>query len=599
MCKGRDRDGLTPVHLAAIKGRVDVLKELINAISISGLVDMMGVGDERLGESILHMCVKHSQLEALKIMVEMIGDRGEDFVNCRDAFGNTILHLAVTDNQIEILQWNPSSLSLGTKKRYLEGHEASVTSPNPSSVKQFRRYRIPVAVAGSIGFPRRMFRRQIRTRRRRPPDPYTSPSAATKHKSSLSPRPPNSKHKSPTGSETAISGSSGSGVKIYKEQITDLLDPKSKKPTDTRRCKNGCLCRKLDRGMCFYYEASCIKVVHYRTVYFLNVWLGTDHLTIQFRYGSKELFADDNDETGKSRQIHYDNAAIDRIDAFVKFTFVDPKDLLYMVILHMVDHSHWKDYSVEPGESKRPFCALLDVGLIQTTTGNRVFGALKRNGYQASGSGRARRDAAARAMQGWHEQRLLRYGLMVKFGKPIIKILRVVNETLDQLVWSAAEHPKRSLLRLELSDSNDKRKALKTIAALPGSRSFDEVRAAGFTEENETLGDIWETVSGSDLVLLLISDSAQVDTSSTEPQLLTCRSPSGNNTTPVGPCRYDSSLGLLTKKFINLIKHEEDGILDLNNAADTLEVSLELGGDAPCIIFDDADLDVAVRGIVS
>lgn len=54
-----------------------------------------------------------------------------------------------------------------------------------------------------------------------------------------------------------------------------------------------------------------------------------------------------------------------------------------------------------------------------------------------------------------------------------------------------------------------------------GSRSFDEARAAGFTEENETLGDIWETVSGSDLVLLLISDSAQVDTS-TEPQLLTC-----------------------------------------------------------------------------
>ncbi|KDO58259.1 hypothetical protein CISIN_1g0127782mg, partial [Citrus sinensis] len=46
----------------------------------------------------------------------------------------------------------------------------------------------------------------------------------------------------------------------------------------------------------------------------------------------------------------------------------------------------------------------------------------------------------------------------------------------------------------------------------------------------------------------------------------------GNNLTPTGPCRYDSSLGLLTKKFINLIKHAEDGILDLNKAADTLEV---------------------------
>ncbi|KAJ1417373.1 hypothetical protein SESBI_16638 [Sesbania bispinosa] len=42
-----------------------------------------------------------------------------------------------------------------------------------------------------------------------------------------------------------------------------------------------------------------------------------------------------------------------------------------------------------------------------------------------------------------------------------------------------------------------------------GSRSFAEARAAGFSEENGTLGDIWETISGSDLVLLLISDSAQ------------------------------------------------------------------------------------------
>ncbi|KAL1544046.1 transcription factor E2FB-like [Salvia divinorum] len=49
-------------------------------------------------------------------------------------------------------------------------------------------------------------------------------------------------------------------------------------------------------------------------------------------------------------------------------------------------------------------------------------------------------------------------------------------------------------------------------------------------------------------------------------------SPSGNNLTPVGSCRYDSSLGLLTKKFINLIKHAENGVLDLNKAADTLEV---------------------------
>lgn len=32
---------------------------------------------------------------------------------------------------------------------------------------------------------------------------------------------------------------------------------------------------------------------------------------------------------------------------------------------------------MEPADSRRPFRALLDVGLVKTTTGNRVFGALK------------------------------------------------------------------------------------------------------------------------------------------------------------------------------------------------------------------------------
>ncbi|XP_074569733.1 ketol-acid reductoisomerase, chloroplastic-like [Curcuma longa] len=49
------------------------------------------------------------------------------------------------------------------------------------------------------------------------------------------------------------------------------------------------------------------------------------------------------------------------------------------------------------------------------------------------------------------------------------------------------------------------------IGLRKGSRSFDEARAAGFTEENGTLGDIWETISSSDLLLLLISDAAQAD----------------------------------------------------------------------------------------
>ncbi|XP_051125232.1 ketol-acid reductoisomerase, chloroplastic [Andrographis paniculata] len=49
------------------------------------------------------------------------------------------------------------------------------------------------------------------------------------------------------------------------------------------------------------------------------------------------------------------------------------------------------------------------------------------------------------------------------------------------------------------------------IGLRKGSKSFEEARNAGFSEENGTLGDIWETISGSDLVLLLISDAAQAD----------------------------------------------------------------------------------------
>ncbi|KAK9129542.1 hypothetical protein Sjap_010029 [Stephania japonica] len=45
-----------------------------------------------------------------------------------------------------------------------------------------------------------------------------------------------------------------------------------------------------------------------------------------------------------------------------------------------------------------------------------------------------------------------------------------------------------------------------------------------------------------------------------------------DSTTQASTCRYDSSLGLLTRKFINLITKTEDGALDLNKTADVLEV---------------------------
>jgi ketol-acid reductoisomerase len=49
------------------------------------------------------------------------------------------------------------------------------------------------------------------------------------------------------------------------------------------------------------------------------------------------------------------------------------------------------------------------------------------------------------------------------------------------------------------------------IGLRKASKSVEEARAVGFTEESGTLGEVIETVAESDLVLLLISDAAQAD----------------------------------------------------------------------------------------
>jgi ketol-acid reductoisomerase len=46
------------------------------------------------------------------------------------------------------------------------------------------------------------------------------------------------------------------------------------------------------------------------------------------------------------------------------------------------------------------------------------------------------------------------------------------------------------------------------------SASNDEARACGFTEDNGTLGEVFDVVSGSDLVILLTSDASQASCTS-------------------------------------------------------------------------------------
>ncbi|KAL8156639.1 hypothetical protein AgCh_001645 [Apium graveolens] len=51
--------------------------------------------------------------------------------------------------------------------------------------------------------------------------------------------------------------------------------------------------------------------------------------------------------------------------------------IIYILIMLVIQQATGVDYSVELAESRRPFRALLDAGLLKTTIGNRVFGALK------------------------------------------------------------------------------------------------------------------------------------------------------------------------------------------------------------------------------
>lgn len=106
----------------------------------------------------------------------------------------------------------------------------------------------------------------------------------------------------------------------------------------------------------------------------------------------------------------------------------------------------------------------------------------------------------------------------------------------------------------------------KSAAANYGEGVGDRNPASGYANVNSP---VQTPISGKDAQKVPRTSKAR---SASQANTSNVGSPSGNNVTPAGPCRYDSSLGLLTKKFINLIKHAEDGMLDLNKAADTLEV---------------------------
>ncbi|KAF8411043.1 hypothetical protein HHK36_003582 [Tetracentron sinense] len=100
---------------------------------------------------------------------------------------------------------------------------------------------------------------------------------------------------------------------------------------------------------------------------------------------------------------------------------------------------------------------------------------------------------------------------IVRGGRDLFHLLPAAFKGIKQigvLGWGSQGAAQAQNLRDSLAEA--KSDIVVKIGLRKDSCFFAEARAAGFTEESGTLGDIWETVSGSDLVLLLISDAAQV-----------------------------------------------------------------------------------------
>ena len=99
---------------------------------------------------------------------------------------------------------------------------------------------------------------------------------------------------------------------------------------------------------------------------------------------------------------------------------------------------------------------------------------------------------------------------IVKGGRHLFPLLPKAFEGIKQIGvigWGSQGPAQAQNLRDSLEGTDIKVK----VGLRPGSSSMDEAREAGFTEDDGTLGEMFEVVRESDLVLLLISDAAQAE----------------------------------------------------------------------------------------
>ncbi|MEU7588298.1 hypothetical protein AB0A95_18640 [Micromonospora sp. NPDC049230] len=98
---------------------------------------------------------------------------------------------------------------------------------------------------------------------------------------------------------------------------------------------------------------------------------------------------------------------------------------------------------------------------------------------------------------------------IVRGGRDLFDRLPRAFEGINQIAvigWGSQGSAQAQNLRDSLGDR------LKVVVGLrDGSKSVDAARAAGFTEADGTLGEMFEVIAASDMVLLLIADSAMAE----------------------------------------------------------------------------------------
>ncbi|KAG9449187.1 hypothetical protein H6P81_009152 [Aristolochia fimbriata] len=101
LCISRDEQGRTSAHVAVIHGRVDVLKELLLAAPVTEKKSTTLAREvTSQGETPLHLCAKHNQVEAAKFLIE----QDAELLNLKDGSGNTVLHLAVVRKKTQMVK---------------------------------------------------------------------------------------------------------------------------------------------------------------------------------------------------------------------------------------------------------------------------------------------------------------------------------------------------------------------------------------------------------------------------------------------------------------------------------------------------------------